>query len=280
MFKIGEFSRLTQVSIRMLRYYDELGLLKPSQTEPWTGYRMYDAGQIPTLNKIKYLRDSGFQVSEIAAALKEKDGHFIIEQLEKKQMEIEETIQAEKEKLRKIELAKGEVLHGKSEMYYNISIKSIPAYQVLSLRRTVATYYAEAQLWQELCSFAEESHAAVQDNTFSLYHDTEYKEKNVDIELCAVVKKMENNAGDFTYRMIEPVPLMASTMVYGDFSNIAGGYLAFAGWLQKNSGYEMSGPNRQIVHCGPWNEENPDKYLTEIQIPLKKGPLLLDSHTV
>lgn len=271
MFKIGEFSKLTQVSIRMLRYYDETGLLKPSQIDPWTGYRMYDASQIPALNKIKYLRDSGFQVSEIAAALNQKEERFIIEHLEKKQMEIVKNIQAEKEKLRKIALAKSEVLHGKSEMYYNISIKSIPAYQVLSLRRIAETYYAEAQLWQDLSSFAEETHAAVLNDTFSVYHDTDYKEKNVDIELCTVVKKMGNNAGNFTYRVVEPVPLMASAMVYGDFSNIAGGYLAFASWLQKNSQYEMTGPTRQIVHCGPWNEENPDKYLTEIQIPLKKG---------
>ena len=49
MFKIGEFSKLTQVSIRMLRYYDEAGLLKPSSTDPWTGYRMYSAQQILSL---------------------------------------------------------------------------------------------------------------------------------------------------------------------------------------------------------------------------------------
>ena len=49
MFKIGEFSKLTQVSIRMLRYYDETGLLTPAKTDPWTGYRMYSAEQIPVL---------------------------------------------------------------------------------------------------------------------------------------------------------------------------------------------------------------------------------------
>ena len=66
MFRIGEFSRLTQVTIRMLRYYDEMGLLKPSQIDPRTNYRMYSVEQIPTLNKIIYLRDSGFNVAEIA----------------------------------------------------------------------------------------------------------------------------------------------------------------------------------------------------------------------
>ena len=57
MFRIGEFSKLMQVSIRMLRYYDETGLLKPAVIDPWTGYRMYSAQQIPVLKKILYLRD-------------------------------------------------------------------------------------------------------------------------------------------------------------------------------------------------------------------------------
>ena len=99
MFKIGEFSKLTQVSIRMLRYYDEAGLLKPASTDPWTGYRMYSADQIPTLNKIIYLRDSGFQVSEIAAALAAKNEISLLEQLDRKYREIQETIQSEQDSL-------------------------------------------------------------------------------------------------------------------------------------------------------------------------------------
>lgn len=77
MFRIGEFSRLTQVSIRMLRYYDEAGLLKPAQVDSWTGHRLYAAEQIPHLNRIRYLRDSGFQVSEIARALEMDDSALL-----------------------------------------------------------------------------------------------------------------------------------------------------------------------------------------------------------
>ena len=101
MFRIGEFSKLTQVTIRMLRYYDEMGLLKPSQIDPRTNYRMYSVDQIPTLNKIIYLRDSGFNVAEIAIALNNGEDNFIAEQLDKKHEEIEQAIQIEKEKLRK-----------------------------------------------------------------------------------------------------------------------------------------------------------------------------------
>ena len=81
MFRIGEFSQLTQVSIRMLRYYDETGLLKPAQIDKFTNYRLYAAEQIPVLNKIIFLRDLGFNVSEIAVALNHWNDEFITKQL-------------------------------------------------------------------------------------------------------------------------------------------------------------------------------------------------------
>ena len=92
MFRIGEFSKLTQVTIRMLRYYDEAGLLKPARIDPQTGYRLYSIEQIPILNKIIYLRDSGFQVSEIAKVLKNCDSAAMIEELDRKYSEIERSI--------------------------------------------------------------------------------------------------------------------------------------------------------------------------------------------
>ncbi len=111
MFQIGEFSKLTQITIRMLRYYDEAGLLKPAEIDPWTGYRMYSADQIPVLNKIIYLRDSGFTVSEIAEALNMEDDSSLVTQLDRKKLEVEQTIQVEQEKLNKIEFAKNELLN-------------------------------------------------------------------------------------------------------------------------------------------------------------------------
>lgn len=271
MFRIGEFSKLTQISVRMLRYYDRMGLLKPGRIDPCTGYRMYGVEQIGILNKIIYLRDSGFNVAEIAAALNNKDA-ATVEQLEKKYKEILENIQAEQEKLRKIEIARAELLQGKNEIHYNISIKNIPSFHVLSLRKVIPDYYAEGQMWEELSTFAKQHKIEISYNTFSIYHDEDYREENVDVELCTVVKKAGECTGDFRYRFTDPVPLMATTMVAGDFSNIAVAYQAFAEWLQENSQYAMSGPNRQIVHCGPWNEKNPQKYLTELQIPLKADP--------
>lgn len=268
MFRIGEFSKLTQVSVRMLRYYDEAGLLKPAEVDRWTGHRLYSVEQIPRLDRIRYLRDSGFQVSEIALAL-EMDDHALLVSLNKKCLEIEQAIQKEQERLLKIAVAKEEIQGSKSELHYHISMKSIPACQVLSLRRTVPTYYSEGDLWKELSAFAEKEEIEIFSDTFTIYHDTEYREQDVDMELCAPVKKAGENREPFCFRMTEAVPAMASTMVYGEFSNIKKAYLAFAKWLQKNSNYQMSAPVRQIVHRGPWNENAPAKYLTELQIPVE-----------
>lgn len=268
MFRIGEFSKLTQVSVRMLRYYDEAGLLKPAEVDRWTGHRLYSVEQIPRLDRIRYLRDSGFLISEIALAL-EMDDHALLVSLNKKCLEIEQAIQKEQERLLKIAVAKEEIQGSKSELHYHISMKSIPACQVLSLRRTVPTYYSEGDLWKELSAFAEKEEIEISSDTFTIYHDTEYREQDVDMELCAPVEKAGESRGPFCFRMTEAVPAMASTMVYGEFSNIKKAYLAFAKWLQKNSNYQMSAPVRQIVHRGPWNENAPAKYLTELQIPVE-----------
>ena len=269
MFRIGEFSKLTQVSIRMLRYYDEVGLLTPAEVDRWTGHRLYSVEQIPRLNKILYLRDSGLNVSEIALALT-MDEQSLLALLHKKHTEIENAIRVEQEKLRRIDLAKREIRGGKGELHYHISVKSIPGYPVLSLRRVVPNYYSEGELWRELSDFADTQKAELVGNTFSIYHDTEYRETDVDMELCAPVKKPGTAESPFCFRITEPVPYMACTLVYGDFANIKGAYLAFAGWMQKNSEYKMANPMRQIVHRGPWNEDDPQKYLIELQIPLDR----------
>ena len=253
MFRIGEFSKLTQVSVRMLRYYDEAGLLKPAEVDRWTGHRLYSANQIPRLDRIRYLRDSGFQVSEIALAL-EMDDHALLAALDKKCLEIEQALQKEQERLLKIAVAKEAIQGSKSQMHYHISIKSIPACQVLSLRRTVPDYYSEGGLWKEISAFAGKEGIEISGNTFTIYHDTD----------CLLYTSPSPRDPK-----TEAVPAMASTMVYGDFSNIKEAYLAFARWLQTNSSYQMSALVRQIVHRGPWNENDPAKYLTELQIPVK-----------
>lgn len=69
MLKIGDFSKLSRVSIRMLRHYDEIGLLKPIWIDPESGYRYYGAEQLPIVGRIKALKDMGFGLAVIGEIL-------------------------------------------------------------------------------------------------------------------------------------------------------------------------------------------------------------------
>lgn len=270
-FKIGEFSKLTQVSIRMLRYYDETGLLIPAQIDQFTGYRYYSVEQISHLHKIIFLRDAGFSVSEIATTLNCWEDAFLTDQLKDKHQEIERTIKKEQERLSKIETALRDIKK-KALVHYDVSLKSIPSFQVLSLRKIIPDYFCEGELWNELTGFIDEEGLGISPNSssFAVYHDEEHKEANVDVEVCVIVDQLGASKNGFTFRQTEKVDTMAYTWVYGPFENIASGYSSLAQWLQQHNQYRMKGRNRQICHRGPWNEKNPDRYLTEIQIPVEK----------
>ena len=69
MIRIGDFSKLSRISVKTLRYYDEMGLLKPVEVDPFTGYRLYEYSQLSTLNRILALKDLGFSLEEIGRHL-------------------------------------------------------------------------------------------------------------------------------------------------------------------------------------------------------------------
>src|SRR5215207_4170964 len=71
MIKIGEFSKLVQVPVATLRYYDQVGLLKPVEVDRFTGYRYYSASQLPRLHRILALKGLGFSLEQIGAVLAE-----------------------------------------------------------------------------------------------------------------------------------------------------------------------------------------------------------------
>ena len=70
MLKIGDFSRLSRVSVRMLRYYDDNDLIKPVKVDEYTGYRYYSESQLLTMGKINALKEMGLGVAAIREILK------------------------------------------------------------------------------------------------------------------------------------------------------------------------------------------------------------------
>ena len=73
MLKIGDFSKLSRISIRMLRHYDEIGLLTPKSIDDFIGYRYYAKEQLPIADRISSLKNMGFRLSAIGEILKNYD---------------------------------------------------------------------------------------------------------------------------------------------------------------------------------------------------------------
>lgn len=275
MFKIGDFSKLSQVSIRMLRYYDQMNLLHPAKVDPVTNYRLYSATQLPRLQKIITLRDLGFSVQEMQMLLNNWNPTYIQGKLKEKEHEISQHILEEKFKLQKLlDLQENLGVFLTEETTLNspqvVTIKSIAPFPVLSLRRTLATYYCESKLWEEFSSYIKENNITIAPNaqTLTYYYDEDFKDENVDIEVAVQVDSLNPNIGDLTYHISPSVANMACFLVSGPFSNIGPAYKKFAIWLEDTHKYKMYGPSRQICHKGPWNTKNENDFLVEIQTPV------------
>lgn len=271
MLKIGDFSKLTHVSVRMLRYYDNQGLLKPSYIDPATGYRMYSAEQVPELQKIVLLRDLNFGVADTMQLLQNWNDSCLTQSLYDKIKDIEEVINTEKKRIEQIRSAIAHIEADKFDQYYNVTIKSIPPYPVLSLRRKVNSHFDEGMLWSELMDFVHQEHIEFDrssQNGIAIYHDEEHMDSCVDIEVCLIVKRLGKGKGAFAYRKLENIDKMACMMVYGPYENLAGAYCSFTDWLDKNQPNAMGNPFRQVTIIDHEDTDNPEEYLTEIQIPL------------
>jgi len=205
----------------MLRYYDEVGLLKPAQIDKFTGYRLYSVDQIPILHRIIFLRDSGFQVSEIAIALNNWDRDFIIEALRNKQKPIQTSINQERERVVKFDSRYTDPPKDQMGVHCNISLKKIPSYPALTLRKIIPNYFAEGTLWAELGERLERANIRLPQNTlnFAIYHDADYREADVDVEVCAVLPEQSVHRDSALFRETEAVDTMACFEVYGPFAN-------------------------------------------------------------
>ena len=139
MLKIGEFYRLSRVSVRMLRHYDQLVLLTPSQTDPFTGYRYYSAEQLPRLNRIIALRDLGFSLEQIGGMLEEElSTDQLLGMLKLKRAEVEEQMKSEQQKLARLEERIRQMSEAPKHASYDVVLREIEPALVAAYRDAAA----------------------------------------------------------------------------------------------------------------------------------------------
>lgn len=270
MFKIGEFSRLSRISVRMLRYYDKFGLLVPAEIDAKSGYRLYSVEQLPHANKITTLRDMGFGIEDIKR-LSTLDDEALANELERRGKELRADIERSERMLSDLENLRRAVLTGSSLFDYEVSLVSVPAYDVVSLRMTISAYDDERLAWEALGAYMKAERISVSDPyiEFCEFHNEGGEGEGVDIEVAVAVDETREGSGAVRFYRTQAYPEVASVMIYGPYENIASVYASFAQWLEAHPSLEMAGNTREIAHRGCWNADDPSEYLTEFQIPVQ-----------
>jgi effector-binding domain-containing protein len=273
MLRIGDFSRFGRVSVKTLRYYDEIGLLKPVQVEELTGYRYYSAEQLAHLYKINGLKDLGLSLGEIKLFLQENaQSGPLIELLRIKQKEARLHLREEQIRLKRLEkwLQKCEKEGVMPE--YDVVIKTVEAQTVASIREVVPNYSAIGELFGPLCAFTGKKRIKVTGPAMAIYYDHEYREKEVDAEVAVPVAGNPQVNGKIKIYQLPAVDQMACLIHRGPYEELSRSYQALMAWIETNR-YKVNGPNREIYLKGPGMilKGHPANYLTEIQVPVVKA---------
>lgn len=270
MFRIGEFSSLSSISIYMLRNYDKIGLLSPDYTDPFSGYRYYSEKQILTANRIQALKAMGFGLKEIGEILEEEENYTQFQQkltdkIEEKEQEIE--------KLQREIMQMRNALSGarKEEEYlYDIAVKTIPQKNIICLRDKIRNFPEEGKLWAALNKICQEGRVEVvpQGMVAAIQHEINYDDDYIDVEVLLEVEKKGTDIGPARYRTLESCQV-AAIAFEGQYTKFERMNFAMAKWVNKNH-YEICGNPMNIYHISPKNEEDESKFITEICFPVKK----------
>jgi DNA-binding transcriptional MerR regulator len=274
MFKIGEFARLTQVSAKALRLYDELGLLKPVRVDPFTDYRYYSADQLPRLHRIIALKELGFTLEQIKPMLAENvSAEHIRGMLMLKRAEASQAMQAEHERLMRIE-AQLQLIELEGKMSnYEVVVKNVAAERVAAAKGVIPDFEgAQMQAFNQLFDKAfgyVYSHGVRKPGCgIAVYYNDDGSMTNVPVEAAVQIGDAKLEGGDGVEVHALPAGTMATTVYKGDFSDISQAYDALMKWIESN-GYRIAGSSREVYL--QYDRANPGANVTEIQFPVEKA---------
>ena len=271
MLKIGDFSKLSRISIRMLRHYDEIGLLQPETVDTFTGYRYYSAGQLPLAGRIRLLRSMGFSLSAVHEIMHQcTDADSWRHYLQIKYAEVRQEAQETAERLQLLETAIHRLRKDESTMKYDVNVREMPQRYVVSLRRVIPAYDQEGILWQQMTAVSAPQNIKVANpcDSLAVFHDEGYKESDVDVEVQITVEGSYKNTENVVFKTVPPV-LIASAVYKGSYNQLTEVNQTVAQWVTDN-GYAFNGAMFCIYHVSPAAESNPDNLVTEVCFPVKK----------
>ena len=282
MFKIGEFSRLSRVSVRMLRHYDQLGLLKPSQTDVSTNYRYYSADQLPRLNRILALRDLGFSLEQIAGLLDEElPPDQLLGMLKLKRAEMEQQMEVEQRRLARLAARIRQMSKKADHTAYDVILRDVRSELVATYREVVPDDERIQYMFHEVETYVAACKGARADKPpFTIYHDAEYREKDIDAEVAVPLIYPIPGTDSIHVRELPGIASAACVVHTGSYLTLYQAYNALLGWIETND-YRMAGPIREVyLRYGAdglefelpttYLTQKTDEFVTELQLSVEK----------
>ena len=278
MLKIGEFSKLVQVPVATLRYYDQVGLLKPVEVDRFSGYRYYSASQLPRLHRILALKGLGFTLEQIGEAL---DDGLTPEQmrgmLKLRHAQISQQLAEVQNQLLDVEVRLQQIEREEQLSNYDVMLKYVEPVLVASVRAILPRHSASGSLFPEVYEAIGEHvpealgpHPGQGGQTMVLWYDTEFKERDVDGAAAFIVRCRVPERGRMRVHEL-PAATMAATVHHGAYNTIGDAHTAILTWIEAN-GYRIVGADREVYlyNATPIRLDDPT-YITEIQYPVEKA---------
>lgn len=274
-YKIGDFSRLCRVTVRTLRYYDEIGLLKPVKVDQFTGYRYYSIDQLPKLNRIVMLKGIGLSLDDISGLLHNGMPVDHIRQLmQVKYSEIQERLNQDTRRLRQVEVWLDKI-HREGIMPADPGIhqEEIPELRIIS-KREIGTYEETPdrlleELRNQLHRPENREIVTVTGPVMMLSHDEEYKEKDADIEMAIPISgEISVNVPSIKVKTL-PGCRVISAIHRGSYYNIDKIYAQIFEYAGEH-GLKLVIPLRELYLNRP-GEVPEDELLTVIHFPFEES---------
>ncbi|MAT68617.1 MAG: MerR family transcriptional regulator [Planctomycetaceae bacterium] len=268
LFSIGEFSKITGLTVKALRFYHERELLVPARVEAGSGYRYYDHDNVQAARAIVALRELGFSVAELADILADhQDEADIVEFLRRRKQQLAEQIETDRQLVANLDRIIQQETEAKALMstpQFEVEEKQLPALLVAGIRMR-GRYDECGPVFGKLCR-ALGRHIA--GKCMCLYYDGEYREDDADFEPCVPVKRAVEMEGVAVREL--PAGRCVSLVHRGPYQQLGRSYERLLQYV-KQRGYQMQLPTREVYLKGPGMifRGNPKKYLTEIQIPIE-----------
>jgi DNA-binding transcriptional MerR regulator len=276
MFKIGEFSKIAQVSGRLLRYYDDIGLFKPQHIDPWTGYRYYTANQLPRLNRILALKELGLSLEHIQQLLDQDIGTDEIRKLYlQRKAQLEQSLRDELVRLQQVQVRLNQLDRQDQDWMPDVVIKRVPAQPMLAYRDQMTgerLYQLFDMLHQHLPKRAADKSSYGCLLTV-LYSDIFTPEAAMDLDIGFLLTNervkplMIADNVMLTVRELPAVERMA-TSVHRGLDDHPITYNALGRWLEQQH-YRIVGPGREVL-LEQYDPAEPETCIMEIQFPVER----------